>query len=97
MGFVAFGLRPLTKYFTLNFELLIENYMAECRHFRYELIISLVRGILIVKFMALSPPGGAKHEKSQIFHNLLLILLQHMWGKPNACMVIMFMNPLPNL
>lgn len=37
MGFVAFGLRPLTIYFTLIFELLLENYMAECRHFRCEL------------------------------------------------------------
>lgn len=37
MGFVAFGLCPSSVYnFTLIFDLL-ENYMADCRHFQCEL------------------------------------------------------------
>lgn len=66
MGFVVFGLRPLTIYFTLIFELLLENYMADCRHFRCELYHFGKRNFNC-QIVVLSPPGGAKHEKKPNF------------------------------
>lgn len=71
---VAINLRPSSCVY--NFQLLLENFKANCYHFSCEPYHSKVRGILIVKFVAIPSPGP--HRWSNVFLK-------------NNCMVIIFL------